>query len=51
LPLQVGDVITVNAGGGGGYGDPALRDQALVARDVALGYISAVTAREVYGYQ
>jgi N-methylhydantoinase B len=51
LPLQVGDVITVNAGGGGGYGDPALRDRALVQRDVALGYISAAVAQKVYGYQ
>ena len=49
LPLQVGDVITVNAGGGGGYGDPALRDRALVQQDVALGYISAATAKAIYG--
>lgn len=47
LPLQVGDVITVNAGGG--YGDPALRERALVQQDLALGYISAATAKAVYG--
>ncbi len=36
--------------GGAGYGDPRERDPALVARDLALGYISAETAREVYGF-
>ncbi|MEY8837739.1 hydantoinase B/oxoprolinase family protein, partial [Cribrihabitans sp. XS_ASV171] len=36
--------------GGAGYGDPRERNPALVARDLALGYISAQTAREVYGF-
>ncbi len=36
--------------GGGGYGDPKARDPALVRRDLRLGYISAETARDVYGY-
>jgi N-methylhydantoinase B len=35
--------------GGGGYGDPALRDPALVRRDLARGYISAEIARDTYG--
>jgi N-methylhydantoinase B len=35
--------------GGGGYGDPADRDPALVRRDLARGYIDAAAAREVYG--
>ncbi|WP_372802192.1 hydantoinase B/oxoprolinase family protein [Paracoccus seriniphilus] len=35
--------------GGGGYGDPALRDKAAVRRDLARGYISAETARQIYG--
>ena len=35
--------------GGAGYGDPALRDRAAVIRDLALGYISAETARDLYG--
>ena len=48
LPLQVGDIITVNAGGGGGYGDPAQRDKQLVRHDLTMGYISAETARRVY---
>ncbi|WP_205648501.1 hydantoinase B/oxoprolinase family protein [Acuticoccus kandeliae] len=35
--------------GGGGSGDPKARDPALVRRDLALGYISAETARDTYG--
>ncbi len=35
--------------GGAGYGDPALRDPAMVRRDLALGYISADLARSAYG--
>ncbi|MEM6847878.1 MAG: hydantoinase B/oxoprolinase family protein [Pseudomonadota bacterium] len=35
--------------GGGGYGDPAQRDPALVRRDLARGYIDAAQARDVYG--
>ena len=35
--------------GGAGYGDPKDRDKALVKRDLARGYISAETARQVYG--
>ncbi|GAB5374847.1 MAG: hydantoinase B/oxoprolinase family protein [Acuticoccus sp.] len=35
--------------GGAGYGDPRTRDRASVRRDLALGYISAGTARETYG--
>ena len=35
--------------GGGGYGDPALRDPALVRRDLARGYISPQTAARDHG--
>ncbi len=35
--------------GGGGYGNPAQRDPALVRRDLARGYISSQTARHDYG--
>jgi N-methylhydantoinase B len=48
LPIQVGDIITVSAGGGGGYGDPAARDPDLLRRDVALGYVSPAAARALY---
>lgn len=35
--------------GGAGYGAPLERDPDAVARDLALGYISAETAKDVYG--
>ena len=35
--------------GGAGYGSPSDRDPAQVRRDLALGYISAKAAQEVYG--
>ena len=35
--------------GGGGYGEPAERESALVRRDLARGYISAETAARDYG--
>lgn len=49
LPLQAGDIVTINAGGGGGYGDPRERDPELVRHDFKTGYISAETARVAYG--
>ena len=35
--------------GGGGYGSPAERDSAAVARDIKHGYLTAEMAREAYG--
>ena len=35
--------------GGAGYGGPGDRDHAQIARDLALGYISAEAAQTVYG--
>jgi N-methylhydantoinase B len=49
VALQAGATATVRSGGGGGYGDPWARDPALVARDVAYGYVSAERARTDYG--
>ena len=43
--------IRVTTGGGGGYGDPLERDRELVEWDLADGYVSEATAREVYGYE
>jgi N-methylhydantoinase B len=37
IALQAGDRVRVRTPGGGGYGDPALRDPALAARDKRLG--------------
>ncbi len=48
VTLLPGDVIVCNAASGGGCGDPAERDPALVARDVAYGYISPAAARDIY---
>ena len=47
--LREGDVLISTTPGGGGYGDPRRRDPELVARDVALGLVSAAAARELYG--
>ena len=41
LSLRRGDIIRLETSGGGGYGDPRARDTAYIARDAALGYVSA----------
>ena len=38
--LQAGDIITLSTPGGGGYGDPALREPAARQRDAAMGYVA-----------
>jgi N-methylhydantoinase B len=43
------DVYFTHWQGGGGYGDPLLRDPAAVAADVAARKVSLQAAREVYG--
>ncbi|WP_198351280.1 hydantoinase B/oxoprolinase family protein [Flavisphingomonas formosensis] len=48
-PLEPGDVMESTFCGGGGYGDPLLREAEMVARDVLLGYVSVDVARDVYG--
>ena len=47
--LQPGDVITMDASGGGGYGDPFERDPEMVKKDVIEGYVSIEKAKEDYG--
>jgi N-methylhydantoinase B len=42
-------VVRVSTPGGGGFGDPAKRDPALIARDVARGYYTDEQAREKFG--
>ena len=44
-----GDVIIMDAAGGGGYGVPLERDPEIVGRDVIEGYVSLERAREDYG--
>ncbi|MEZ5379372.1 MAG: hydantoinase B/oxoprolinase family protein [Acidimicrobiales bacterium] len=42
--------LRASSPGGGGYGDPLLRDRRLVARDVADGVVSPEAAASIYGY-
>ncbi|MQA03323.1 MAG: hydantoinase B/oxoprolinase family protein [Streptosporangiales bacterium] len=51
VAVQPGDRITLLTAGGGGHGDPRERDPESVRHDVAEGYLSAETAREVYGVE
>lgn len=39
--LRTGDVVVVETGGGGGYGEPSRRSPAARANDRALGYVTA----------
>ncbi len=41
LRLRRGDLIRLETSGGGGFGDPAAREAAAHARDLALGYVTA----------
>jgi N-methylhydantoinase B len=45
----VGDIITVQAGGGGGYGSPQARKTNALLEDLKLGYVTLDAAREIYG--
>lgn len=49
LIFHRGDVYSVVHGGGGGVGDPLLRDPELVRKDVADGYVSSQAGRDLYG--
>jgi N-methylhydantoinase B len=48
-PLEAGDSIIIETGGGGGYGPPSERSRALIERDILRGYISAEAAEREYG--
>ncbi|MEW6668578.1 MAG: hydantoinase B/oxoprolinase family protein [Thermodesulfobacteriota bacterium] len=47
--LKPGDVVTMDAAGGGGCGNPLERDPEMVESDVREGYVSLEAAREGYG--
>lgn len=47
--MQPGDRVRVRTPGGGGYGDPARRDPALVDEEVRLGRYSAEEAARLFG--
>jgi N-methylhydantoinase B len=46
--IRQGQRVRLETPGGGGWGDPLAREDAIVARDVRLGYISASAARNDY---
>jgi N-methylhydantoinase B len=46
--MKPGDVIVMDAAGGGGFGDPLERDPEMVQEDVIQGYVSVEKAREDY---
>jgi len=49
IALDAGDLVSIEAGGGGGYGAPAERPVEEVALDVRRGYVSAASALGDYG--
>jgi N-methylhydantoinase B len=48
VEMKTGERFLLQSAGAGGYGDPAKRDGAALARDVAEGYVSAAAAKD-YG--
>ena len=44
LELRPGDLVTVETGGGGGYGSPRERSLAAIQRDIDAGYVSRARA-------
>ncbi len=49
IELEYGDTVICLMAGGGGYGDPLLRERELVREDVANGLVSVESARDDYG--
>jgi N-methylhydantoinase B len=47
--MKPGDVLVIESGGGGGYGDPHERPRATVADDVRNGYVTPEAALRDYG--
>lgn len=47
--LSAGDRVLLFTAGGGGFGDPATRDDQAIADDVLQGFVSAENARKLYG--
>ena len=48
-PLEPGDLVRVETGGGGGYGPPSERSLELIQRDLDAGYVTAAAAEPDYG--
>jgi N-methylhydantoinase B len=49
--LKAGQWFEIITPGAGGYGSPAERGRAAIARDLAQGVIDAAAARDVYGFE
>lgn len=49
VAIKPGDRVRVMAPGGGGYGDPALRERADLLEDLREGFVTPAGAREGYG--
>lgn len=49
IHIERGQKLRLETPGGGGYGDPHLRDPQAVARDVRLGYVTPEAAEAAYG--
>lgn len=49
VSVRPGDVFRLETPGGGGLGDPLMRDPDRVLRDVQNGYVTIEKARELYG--
>ena len=50
IVLSAGDIVYINTPGGGGYGDPCLRDGTMVLWDIEEGKISLDRAIPIYCY-
>jgi N-methylhydantoinase B len=48
VKIRRGQKVRLETPGGGGFGDPAMRDPERVARDVRLGYVSGAAAERDY---
>jgi N-methylhydantoinase B len=48
--MEAGDRLIFRTAGGGGWGDPHMRERGKIADDVAKGYVSAEAAQCEYGY-
>lgn len=49
--LKPGSVIEILDAGGGGYGDPALRERAAIEEDIRQGFVTPEAALRDYGYE
>ncbi|MBI3707709.1 MAG: hydantoinase B/oxoprolinase family protein [Proteobacteria bacterium] len=51
IQLDAGDRVTFLTAGGGGWGEPRIRDGTAIADDIVHGYVTVEAARRDYGYE